>query len=664
MTRPPGKRRNVLGTDTPAPPGGPSSDGSGVDGLTASSAGGPGGEGENRAESLLGTSANVRPLASMPGGAARLRAPPDPEYDLACAKLPLTDLGNAERWRIRFGDDFRFCPEIGWFYWDARRWRLLSEEKDRMPAEVMQAVFLTVRAIRNEAALVASSGCPPTVELTGRELDQFEAFADAFRLAERDSYLRGDENGERARWLEALEPMDIVLGAKQRAMWSHKIAAWAKTSEGVGKINAVAGLAKSFPAIAIRPDALDRDRMAINVFNGTLRLERAREKRSSAEIEAGKSEWHTVGWRVKRMPHDRGDLITKLAPVKYAPAATCPAFDQFMLRVQPDPLMRRFLCQWGGYSLVGDTTEHKMAFFHGAGRNGKGTWVEALAHLAGDYAGAIGIESLLDGAGQRRGDQATPDLAELPGVRFLRVSEPPKGVRFNDGLIKQLSGGDPVKARFLNKGFFTFFPDFKLTVSGNSKPVVKDLSHGMWSRMQLVPWDQVIPEDEIDRGLGERLKGEASGILNLMLAGLIDWREHGMIVPEQVASATRKYRDDSDELGRFLSELCEVADDARVRIKASELFDFYQAWAAASSLEAWKQRGFVNAMREKGFEQKTSNGIWWVKLRVRSGIGIEDVRAGSWRERLGAVSDGAENADFSRGDDDDRDPFIPDDFDG
>src|SRR5690606_6885755 len=129
-----------------------------------------------------------------------------------------------------------------------------------------------------------------------------------------------------------------------------------------------------------RPEAFDRDRMAINVENGTLRLVRNTVKLSAEErrqrIAEGKGDraFETRGWKIKRFPHAREDLITKLAPVKYVPGAKCPAYEAFIARVQPDETMRRFLHQWGGYSLTGDIGEHKLAFFHGGGRNGKGTW--------------------------------------------------------------------------------------------------------------------------------------------------------------------------------------------------------------------------------------------------------------------------------------------------
>ena len=212
----------------------------------------------------------------------QLRPKPSPDIDRAAARFPLTDLGNAERFVLRYGDNFRFCPELGWFRWDGRRWELLSEEKDRLPAPVMQAVFATVRAIKNEAALVRDSGVRNT------DGSDPEGFA-----------------------------MDIMIDAKKGILYSDKIAEWARTSESSAKLNCIASLAKSFTSIVVTVGDFDADRMAVNCLNGTLRIEQVRRKRPAEDIAAGKSEWHTV-WDIVRHPHRREDLITKITRVSEA----------------------------------------------------------------------------------------------------------------------------------------------------------------------------------------------------------------------------------------------------------------------------------------------------------------------------------------------------------
>lgn len=573
------------------------------------------------------------------GRSGRLKVDPDPERDLACCRLTLTDFGLAERWRLRFGADFRFCPEIGWHAWDGRRWKLLSEEKDHVPAEVIWSIALTVRSIRNEAALVAAlGGIEQHRTRTKAQEVELEAWAIEAQDEARDTYLKGDDDaGTRAQWLEDLAlkdwaPRDTVIDFGKRKSRSGQLAAWAKAREDSASIGKVVRWVKGFTDIVVRPADFDADRMAINLLNGTLRLQQVNRKRGQEEIEAGKSEWHTV-WDVKLHKHDRADLITKLAPVKYSQRATCPVYDAFIARVQPDEAMRRFIHQWGGLSLTGDVSEQKLAFFYGSGRNGKGTWVELIAHIMGDYAGSIPIESFLDNGGKRRGDQATPDIARLPGVRFLRVSEPEKNSSLNEGLIKMVTGGDPVDARHLNKGFFTFWPDFKMTISGNHKPKVKDTSDGIWRRMQLVPWTVTIPESEVDAQLGEKLRAEASGVLNRLIEGLLDWRLHRLIVPDEVRLATRAYRDQSDDLGRFLTAICVVsADTDRVRVGAKFLHELYTAWAEAAGGSTWSLKGFKGAMEDRGFKSIQSDGIKWLGVMPRPGVDLEGVKRGEWPE--------------------------------
>lgn len=524
----------------------------------------------------------------------QLRPKPSPDIDRAAARFPLTDLGNAERFVLRYGDNFRFCPELGWFRWDGRRWELLSEEKDRLPAPVMQAVFATVRAIKNEAILVRQSGIRNT---DGSDPDAFA--------------------------------MDIMIDAKKGILYSDKIAEWARTSESSAKLNCIASLAKSFSSIVVAVSDFDADRMAINCLNGTLRIEQVRRKRPAADIEAGKSEWHTV-WDIVRHPHRREDLITKITRVKYQPKALSTVYDAFFEKVQPDPVMRRFICQWGGLSMTGDIGEQKLAFFYGQGRNGKGTWVETVAHIAGDYAGSLPIESLLDN-GKRRGDQATPDIARLPGVRFLRVSEPSKGAVLNEGLVKMVTGGDPVDARHLNKGLFTFLPEFKMLISGNQKPAIRDTSDGIWRRMQLVPWDVQIPVGEVDKRLVEKLRAEATGIFARLMEGLLDWRVNGLIEPEAVRMATSQYRDDSDDLGKFLREVCMLGEDSKARpwrVKVTELYELFEAWANQTGSFVYNGRQFSKALSAKGFKTLHSNGSWWIGIKAV--VDLQDLKEGVW----------------------------------
>ena len=497
----------------------------------------------------------------------RIKPDPDPERDQECAFLPMTDLGNAERFRVRHGHRFRFCKELGWFVWDSRRWKLLSEEKDKEPGEVTLAVMETVRAIRNEADLVEASG----------------------------------DRGETSKGLNYIVKWRGSGDNKEPVFYSDTLRDHAKSSEGANRLKCVGGLAKAFQEIAISTDAMDADRMAINVLNGTLRIV-TRGNRAEMRL----------------FPHNPDDLISKVANVVYDPDATCEDYDSFMETVQPSEQVRRFLSQWGGLSLTGDIKDQRLAFFHGKGRNGKSTLVDTWAHIAGDYGGSVAIETFLDQGRGRKGGEATPDLARLPGVRFLRTSEPEKGSKLAEALIKLVTGGEGIDARHLNKGFFTFLPSFKLTISGNHKPKITGHDDGIWRRVMLVPWAVQIAKDKVDKSLPDKLKKQGSGILNRMLDGLIDWVENGLIEPEEVAEATRKYRESSDQLGRFLDHCTKIA--AGSRAKSSQLFALFSAWSKATGSADWSTQGFSKAMEDRGFEKIASNGMFWIDIEMTASV--------------------------------------------
>lgn len=514
----------------------------------------------------------------------RIKVDADPALDRKCAFLPQTDLGNAERFRLRYGHLFRFCAEVGWLRWEGRRWEQLTEEKDKLPAEVMMAVFQTVRAIGNEAKLVNDSGC------------------------------KGEDVGG----------LDFIVKATKNTvtMFSDTIAAHAKSSEGASRLNAIPGLVKSFANVVIKASALDVDREAINVLNGTLRIV------TNGNMPA-----------MKLFPHDPADLITKVCNVVYDPDAEAPDYDAFLSRVMPDADDRRFLHQWAGLSSTGDVSYHKMAFFYGKGRNGKSTWVDTIAWILGDYSATIKFDSFLEQANKRKGSDATPDIAQLPGVRFLRASEPEKGAKLAEALIKEMTGGEEIQARHLNKGFFSFLPSFKLTASGNYRPKVTGTDDGIWGRLRLILWGVRIPDKDIDRELPAKLKKQGSGILNHMLAGLIDLKMNGLIESANIKEATRKYREASDQLGRFLSDCTE--DVSGERSRSSIMLDVFNAWAKATNGAEWQPQGFAKAMEDRGYERTTSNGVWWLDIRLT--VDVDDIQAGDFGPpRAAAAPDGGE----------------------
>ncbi len=487
--------------------------------------------------------------------------PSEPEEDrearnMRLAFFPLTDLGNAERFRERYRHRLLWNVALGWLVWDGKRW-----SRDGADDLVKIAEHETVRAIQEEAETVRESG-------------------------DRD----GDDAEHGAR--------DFVVEQKRdgdKVMYSDKIARWGRSSEAANKLGALSK--RGAPYFAVSIDKLDSDKMKINVGNGTLVVK----PRADGDY-------------VHFKKHDPADLITKLAPADYNPKAEAPEYDKFLARVQPSVDMRKFLHQLLGLSLTGDVSEQKLAFLYGKGSNGKSVLIDAVSYVAGDYGETVPIETFLDQGKARSAGQATPDLAILPGVRMLRTSEPEKNSRLAEAMVKLVTGGEPIQARHLNRDFFKFYPQFKLTISGNYRPTISGSDEGIWRRLRLVPFNVFIPKEERDIHLADKLRAEASGILNRLLDGLRDWCDKGLSEPEAVTAATAEYRSASDPMGRFLS-ICIVASEGD-RVQSSVLHEVFDAWCKSSGEKSWSNRGFSMAMEERGFKRIQSNVMWWTNIKL------------------------------------------------
>jgi putative DNA primase/helicase len=389
-----------------------------------------------------------------------------------------------------------------------------------------------------------------------------------------------------------------ILGVVTQWYASDALAAWGRTSEAAQRLAPIAK--RVTPYLAVAAAKLDTDPFKFNVANGTLHISK------------------DVQGYITFRPHDPADLITKCSPVAYDAAATCPVFDDFFSYVQPKIEVRRFLLAWQGLSLTGDVSEQKLAVFWGGGKNGKSTFIDVVAYIAGDYAATVPIETFLADSRTRTPGQATPDLATLPGVRYLHTSEPEKGAKLAEALIKLATGGDPILARHLNRDFFKFYPQFKLTISGNYRPTISGADEGMWRRVELVPWTVTVPDKKRDPHLAAKLRNEGPGILNRLLDGLRDYLDNGLVEPASVQEATAEYRADSDPVGRFIADCTAVAENGR--IQSSLLHEVYTAWAGVNGGPIWSMRGLTGALVDRRWRRTKSGNVFWIGYQLTKSI--------------------------------------------
>ena len=370
-----------------------------------------------------------------------------------------------------------------------------------------------------------------------------------------------------------------------------KIAKHAMASESAGRQRAMLDLAWSQPGIAVTPDVWDRDPWLLNVNNGTVDL------RAGAMRE-----------------HRRDDLLTKLAPVDYAPGATAPTWLAHLERFLPDADVRRQVQRDLGLALVGETLEEALAVWYGTGANGKSTTSQTLERILGDYAQSAAPNLLV----ASRHENHPTEIADLRGARLVFSVEIGDNRNMDEAKVKMLTGGDTKKARLMRQDFFEFAQTFSIAMLVNHLPNISGTDEGIWRRIRLIPWGVRISDAE-RRPQAEiltHLVAEGAGILRWLLEGLADWQRDHRWIADAVTEATAGYRAEQDRLGAFLTDCCEMGPHYTVGV--SDFYDTYNQWCEENGQEAVGKVQAGKLLRQRGIIQRrdtTGKARRWIGVR-------------------------------------------------
>lgn len=302
----------------------------------------------------------------------------------------------------------------------------------------------------------------------------------------------------------------------------------------------------------------------------------------------------------KLQQHDRELGLTKITNVAFDENAKCPTWLAFLDQIfLGDQELVEYMQRLIGYSLTGDISEQIMMFLVGGGSNGKSTFINTIKDLIGEY----GKQAKSDTFIKKKDTGANNDIARLVGARFVSAIESEEGEKLSESFVKQITGGEPVLARFLRQEYFEFVPEFKVFFTTNHKPVIGGLDEGIWRRVKLIPFNLNLPSHKRDKRLPEKLSLEMPGILNWAIEGCMKWQQGRLKEPKVVAEATGKYKDDMDILAPFLDEVCYVDDreNESITIEAKELYNVYERWCFNSGERALGNRSFYRMLETKGF---------------------------------------------------------------
>ncbi|ANS51273.1 DNA primase [Bacillus thuringiensis] len=336
------------------------------------------------------------------------------------------------------------------------------------------------------------------------------------------------------------------------------------------------------PLVPAQREAFDTHPYVLNVENGVIDLK-------TGEL----------------LPHNRDFMLTKMVNIEFKKGEDCPNWKAFLESIfkdtegNTDYELIDFIQKSIGYSLTSDISEQVMFFLYGSGRNGKSTFINMIKNLLGDYAKQTNSETFIK---KKNDNGANNDIARLVGSRFVSAVESEEGQQLSEGLVKQITGGEPITARFLRQEYFEFQPEFKVFFTTNHKPIIKGIDEGIWRRVRMIPFTITIPKEKINRKLSEKLSLEISGILNWAIEGCLKWQREGLGEPKSIRVATDKYKEEMDIIEPFIVDRCFLSPLAK--IEAKELYTVYSRWCEDEGEIALKNRTFYRLLENKNVHKK------------------------------------------------------------
>ena len=341
--------------------------------------------------------------------------------------------------------------------------------------------------------------------------------------------------------------------------------------------------------LPIAPDKMDKDLDIFNIQNGYIDLKTGQLKE-----------------------HDKTKFFTRISNSEYTDNADAPEWNKFLEDIfLGNQQLIKYIQRAIGYSLSGYTKEQVMFVLYGNGRNGKSVFLDILNEVFGTYAMNIKPDAIMV---TKNSSDATPEIAKLDGARLVTTTEPNEGERFDEGLIKQLTGGDRVTARKLYENEFDFTPQFKLWMATNHKPYIRGRDEGIWRRMVIIPFDKQIPLHEIDYDLTKKLKGELSAIMNWCVEGYLEWQRIGLAEPALIKAQRDSYRTEMDSIQAFIEERCSPHDNAT--IQAGIFFSMYDEWARENNQHRMSSTKFGREISKRFKKEKIKGRMFYRGISI------------------------------------------------
>lgn len=288
------------------------------------------------------------------------------------------------------------------------------------------------------------------------------------------------------------------------------------------------------------------------------------------------------------------DYITLTTGIKYVPFNENKATDieikneinDFMAKLFPINDLRRYIWEHLASTLIGKNKSQTFNIYDGCGRNGKSKLIELMSMVLGDYKGVVPITLVT----QKRNNigSLSPEIAALKGIRYAVMQEPSKGDNLNEGIMKELTGEDPIQGRGLYQDAVTFVPQFKLVVCTNTLFDIKSNDDGTWRRIRICefmskfvkdpkPTEDSPYEFEVDQNIGIKFEKWKHIFMDMLVK--ITLEKDGLVTDcDMVLKASNEYRAGQDYLMEFMNDKIEKSTEPGIKIKKTEVYAEFKVW--------------------------------------------------------------------------------------
>jgi P4 family phage/plasmid primase-like protien len=289
------------------------------------------------------------------------------------------------------------------------------------------------------------------------------------------------------------------------------------------------------------------------------------------------------------------DYLSKCTNIDYVPldkekhSATIDEINQFMSELFPNVELKKYMWQHLASCLVGINVNQSFNIYTGSGANGKSKLVELMSKCMGEYKATVPI-TLITGKRNSIGSTSS-EIVQLKAVRYAVIQEPSKNEQINEGIMKEITGGDPIQGRALFKDMITFIPQFKLVVCTNTMFDIKSNDDGTWRRISVndfvskfleTPYSdpRFSREDyphqfKIDKKIDSKFASWVPVFMSMLVE--ISFQKKGIVDECKVVMASsNNYRDGQDYLTEFVRDKVQRKENGR--IKKMELSTEFKNW--------------------------------------------------------------------------------------